>query len=185
MQDPIIGILQYTITLYNMKSIIILQVLIAFVAGLSSLFLLYRVLNNYMRRKFEIEEANTAFAIFQVGILLSGSLILSSVLSAAINAIQFLNQGGDFNAQNLMMSFTYVLVFLVIGIIFTLVVIAASIFAFFQLTQINEWEQIKLNNIPTALISAALILGMSLIIDDYIGHLCEALIPYPAILDIR
>jgi uncharacterized membrane protein YjfL (UPF0719 family) len=168
-----------------MKSIIILQVLIAFVAGLSSLFLLYRVLNNYMRRKFEIEEANTAFAIFQVGILLSGSLILSSVLSAAINAIQFLNQGGDFNAQNLMMSFTYVLVFLVIGIIFTLVVIAASIFAFFQLTQINEWEQIKLNNIPTALISAALILGMSLIIDDYIGHLCEALIPYPAILDIR
>ena len=138
-----------------------------------------------MRRKFEIEEANTAFAIFQVGILLSGSLILSSVLSAAINAIQFLNQGGDFNAQNLMMSFTYVLVFLVIGIIFTLVVIAASIFAFFQLTQINEWEQIKLNNIPTALISAALILGMSLIIDDYIGHLCEALIPYPAILDIR
>lgn len=168
-----------------MKSIIILQVLIAFVAGLSSLFLLYRILNNYMRRKFEIEEANTAFAIFQVGILLSGSLILSSVLSAAINAIQFLNQGGDFNAQNLMMSFTYVLVFLVIGIIFTLVVIAASIFAFFQLTQINEWEQIKLNNIPTALISAALILGMSLIIDDYIGHLCEALIPYPAILDIR
>lgn len=168
-----------------MKSIIILQVLIAFVAGLSSLFLLYRVLNNYMRRKFEIEEANTAFAIFQVGILLSGSLILSSVLSAAINAIQFLNQGGDFNTQNLMMSFTYVLVFLVIGIIFTLIVIAASIFAFFQLTQINEWEQIKLNNIPTALISAALILGMSLIIDDYIGHLCEALIPYPAILDIR
>ena len=168
-----------------MKSIIILQVLIAFVAGLSSLFLLYRILNNYMRRKFEIEEANTAFAIFQVGILLSGSLILSSVLSAAINAIQFLNQGGDFNAQNLMMSFTYVLVFLVIGIIFTLVVIAASIFAFFQLTQINEWEQIKLNNIPTALISAALIIGMSLIIDDYIGHLCEALIPYPAILDIR
>lgn len=46
-------------------------------------------------------------------------------------------------------------------------------------------EQIKLNNIPTALISAALILGMSLIMDDYIGHLCEALIPYPAVTQIR
>jgi uncharacterized membrane protein YjfL (UPF0719 family) len=57
--------------------------------------------------------------------------------------------------------------------------------AFFQLTHINEWQEIKNNNIPTALISAALILGMSLIMDDYIGHLCEALIPYPSVLQIR
>ena len=168
-----------------MKSIIIIQVLIAFSAGLSSLFLLYRLLNNFMRKRFEIEETNTAFAIFQVGILLSGSLILSSVLSAAVNAIQFLNRGGGIELQTLMTSFAYVVVFLIIGIAFTLLVIAASVFAFFQLTQINEWEQIKMNNIPTALISAALIVGMSLIMDDYIGHLCEALIPYPSVMQIR
>jgi uncharacterized membrane protein YjfL (UPF0719 family) len=168
-----------------MKSIIIIQVLIAFAAGLSSLFMLYRLLNNFMRKRFEIEETNTAFAIFQVGILLSGSLILSSVLSAAVNAIQFLNRGGGIELQTLMTSFAYVVVFLIIGIAFTLLVIAASVFAFFQLTQINEWEQIKMNNIPTALISAALIVGMSLIMDDYIGHLCEALIPYPSVLQIR
>lgn len=168
-----------------MKSIIIIQVLIAFAAGLSSLFLLYRLLNNFMRKRFEIEETNTAFAIFQVGILLSGSLILSSVLGAAVNAIQFLNRGGGIQLQTLMTSFAYVVVFLIIGIAFTLLVIAASVFAFFQLTQINEWEQIKMNNIPTALISAALIVGMSLIMDDYIGHLCEALIPYPSVMQIR
>ena len=168
-----------------MKSIIIIQVLIAFAAGLSSLFLLYKLLNNFMRKRFEIEETNTAFAIFQVGILLSGSLILSSVLSAAVNAIQFLNRGGGIELQTLMTSFAYVVVFLIIGIAFTLLVIAASVFAFFQLTQINEWEQIKMNNIPTALISAALIVGMSLIMDDYIGHLCEALIPYPSVMQIR
>jgi uncharacterized membrane protein YjfL (UPF0719 family) len=168
-----------------MKSIIIIQVLIAFAAGLSSLFMLYRLLNNFMRKRFEIEDTNTAFAIFQVGILLSGSLILSSVLSAAVNAIQFLNRGGGIQLQTLMTSFAYVVVFLIIGIAFTLLVIAASVFAFFQLTQINEWEQIKMNNIPTALISAALIVGMSLIMDDYIGHLCEALIPYPSVMQIR
>jgi uncharacterized membrane protein YjfL (UPF0719 family) len=169
-----------------MKSIIIIQVLVAFVAALSSLFLLYRLLNNFMRKRFEIEEANTAFAIFQVGILLSGSLIMSSVLSAAVNAIQFLNQGSNgFNMQNLMISLAYVLIFVIIGIIFTLVLIASGIFAFFQMTHVNEWEQIKLNNIPTSLISAALILGLSMIMDDYIGHLCEALIPYPAVTLIR
>ena len=168
-----------------MKSIIIIQVFIAFVSGLSALFLLYRLLNYFMRKRFQIEETNTSFAIFQVGILLSGSLILSSVLSAAVNAIQFLNQSGPFNIQNLLVSLAYVVVFVIIGIFFTLALIAAAVFIFFQLTQINEWEQIKLNNIPTALISAALILGLSMIMDDYIGHLCEALIPYPAILQIR
>jgi uncharacterized membrane protein YjfL (UPF0719 family) len=168
-----------------MKSIIVIQVIIAFVSGLSALFLLYRLLNSFMRKRFQIEETNTSFAIFQAGILLSGSLILSSVLSAAVNAIQYLNQSGNFNMQSFLISMAYVVVFVIIGIFFTLVVIAASIFIFFQLTQINEWEQIKLNNIPTALISASLILGLSLIMDDYIGHLCEALIPYPAILQIR
>jgi uncharacterized membrane protein YjfL (UPF0719 family) len=168
-----------------MKSIIIIQALIAFIAGLSSLFLLYRLLNSFMRKRFGIEETNTAFAIFQVGILLSGSLIMSSVLSAAVNAIQFLNQGTGFDIQNLMTSLAYVLIFLIIGIIFTLVLIASGIFAFFQMTHVNEWEQIKLNNIPTSLISAALILGLSMIMDDYIGHLCEALIPYPAVTLIR
>jgi uncharacterized membrane protein YjfL (UPF0719 family) len=138
-----------------------------------------------MRKRFQIEETNTAFAIFQVGIILSGSLILSSVLSAAVNAIQYLNKTGAFNMQSFLISLAYVVVFVIIGIFFTLVVIASSVFIFFQLTQINEWEQIKLNNIPTALISAALILGLSMIMDDYIGHLCEALIPYPAILQIR
>ena len=168
-----------------MKSIIIIQVIIAFVFGLSALFLLYRLLNYFMRKRFQIEETNTSFAIFQVGILLSGSLILSSVLSAAVNAIQFLNQATNFNMQSLMISLAYVVVFVIIGIIFTLALIASAVFIFFQLTQINEWEQIKLNNIPTALISAALILGLSMIMDDYIGHLCEALIPYPAVMQIR
>jgi uncharacterized membrane protein YjfL (UPF0719 family) len=168
-----------------MKSIIIIQVLIAFVSGLGALFLLYRLLNYFMRKRFQIEETNNAFAIFQVGIILSGSLILSSVLSAAVNAIQYLNKAGAFNMQSFLISLAYVVVFVIIGIFFTLAVIASSVFIFFQLTQINEWEQIKLNNIPTALISAALILGLSMIMDDYIGHLCEALIPYPAILQIR
>lgn len=168
-----------------MESIIIIQVLVAFFFALTALFLLYRLLNLIMRKWFKIEETNTAFAIFQVGILLSGSLVLSSVLGAAVNAIQFLNQSGVLNMQGFLSSMTYVIVFVLIGVFFTLLLIASAIFIFFQLTQINEWEQIKLNNIPTALISAAMILGLSMIMDDYIGHLCEALIPYPEVMQIR
>lgn len=168
-----------------MKSIIIIQVVVAYFSGLISLFMLYRGMNSFLKRKIGLDEPNNSFAVFQVGILLSGSVILSSILSAAVNAIQFLNQGNNFETNSFFISLAYVLVFLLIGLAFTVILIASSVFIFFQLTKINEWEQIKNNNIPTALISAALILGMSLIVDDYVGHLCEALIPYPSVLQIR
>ena len=43
----------------------------------------------------------------------------------------------------------------------------------------HEGEEIKNNNIGTALITIAIVLGLSIIMDDYVGSLCEALIPYP------
>jgi uncharacterized membrane protein YjfL (UPF0719 family) len=168
-----------------MKALIIIQVLIAFTAGLTALFLMYKSMNLFMRKKFQIEESNSAFAILQVGILISTSFIMASVLTAAVNAVQFLNTGATIELNNILSSLIYIIVFILIGMLFTFAVIFSSIFIFFQLTQINEWEQIKLNNIPTSLISAALILGLALIMDDYIGHLCEALIPYPDVIQIR
>ena len=168
-----------------MKALIIIQVLIAFFAGLTALFLMYKSMNLFMKKKFQIEESNSAFAILQVGILISTSFIMASVLTAAVNAVQFLNTGATVELKNILTSLTYIIVFILIGMLFTFAVIFSSIFIFFQLTQINEWEQIKLNNIPTSLISAALILGLALIMDDYIGHLCEALIPYPDVIQIR
>jgi uncharacterized membrane protein YjfL (UPF0719 family) len=168
-----------------MKLIIIIQVVVAFVIGIGSLFVLYRLLNNYVKRKSEIAETNTAFAVFQVGILLAGSMIMSSVVSPAVNAIRFLNQGDVFNTQNCTTSLVYVAIFVAIGIICTIMVIAGGLFTFFQLTKVNEWEEIKQNSIPTSLISAAIIVGLALIMDEYVGHLCEALIPYPDVLQIR
>ena len=53
------------------------------------------------------------------------------------------------------------------------------------ITHVNEWQEIKSNNIPTALISAALILGLSLIIKDNVSSVCEMLVPYPEVLHIR
>jgi uncharacterized membrane protein YjfL (UPF0719 family) len=77
------------------------------------------------------------------------------------------------------------MVFVLIGILFTFLIIGGGIMVFFQLTQTNEWDEIRNNNVASSLISAAIIVALSLIMDDYIGHLCEALIPYPEVMQIR
>ena len=164
-----------------MKTIIFIQFLLAFSIGIASLFIIYRTTNYFMRKRYGVEEKNTAFAVFQAGIILSGSFILSSVVNPAVNAIRFLNQNNEIDFQSVGVSLGYVALFALIGIFCTMMVIAGGLFTLFQMTHNNEGEDIKNNNIATALITIAIIIGLSIIMDDYVGSLCEALIPYPAI----
>jgi uncharacterized membrane protein YjfL (UPF0719 family) len=167
-----------------MDMYILLQSVIAFTIGVVSLFLVYKIMNIYLKRTFGIEEVNTAYATLQVGILLATALLISSVEGPGMNAIRFLNQD-SVSSNTVITSLGYVIMFLIIGIIFSFIVVAGGIVVLFQLTHVNEWEEIKKNNIPTALISAALILGLAIIMKDHVASVCEMLIPYPEVLEIR
>jgi pyridoxine 5'-phosphate synthase PdxJ len=67
----------------------------------------------------------------------------------------------------------------------TLVVIIGGLLTIFQMTKVNEIEELKNKKINSSLIAAALIIGISFIVSDYCGLLCEALIPYPEVLQIH
>jgi uncharacterized membrane protein YjfL (UPF0719 family) len=164
-----------------MKTIIFIQFLLAFSIGIASLFIIYRTTNYLMKKRFGVEEKNTAFAIFQAGIVLAGAFILSTVVNPAVNAIRLLNQNNEIDIQSILVSLGYVALFALIGIFCTMMVIGGGLFTLFQMTHVNEGEEIKNNNIGTAIITIAIIIGLAIIMDDYVGSLCEALIPYPAI----
>ena len=167
-----------------MKTVIILQALIAFGIGITSLLIVYKLLNSYLRKQFQIDEKNTAYGIFQTGIILSTALILSSIIDPGVNAIRFINQD-SVNMNGVLLSAGYVILFMVIGIAFTFLTIAGGVLTLFQMTHVNEWEELKNNNTTIALISAAIILGLAYIVDDYVGHLCEIIVPYPDVLQIK
>ena len=163
-----------------MNTIVIIQTIVAYFIGIMSLVMVNNILNGYLRRKFQISERNLAYGILQIAIILATAMILSSVIDPGVNAIRLLNQG-DQSFTKMAISVGYVFLFMLIGITFTFLTIASSVFALFQMTHVNEWEEIKNNNIEMSLISVALILGLSIIVSQYIGFLCEALIPYPQI----
>ncbi len=164
-----------------MKTISIIQFLLAFGIGISSLFVLYRIIRYFMKKIYKIENENTAFAIFQVGIIISGAFILSSIISPALNATRFLNPNNTFTLESLLSTFGYITLFVFIGFFCAILVISSGLFVLFNLTKIDEGQEIKNNNISVALITAAVVIGLSIIVDEYVGILCEALIPYPQI----
>lgn len=167
-----------------MEILIIIQSVVAFATGIISLYLVYRLLHSYLKRLFGLEEINQAYAIFKAGVLISTSLLMASVISPGINAIRFLNQGG-ISSASISSSAGYVLIFMLIGMIFSFMVIGAGVLVLFQLTHINEWEEIRRNNIATAIISSALIVGLAIIMKDHVAGVCEMLIPYPSLMQIR
>jgi uncharacterized membrane protein YjfL (UPF0719 family) len=163
---------------------ILLQAAIAFAMGIIALFLVYKVLNFYMKKAFQLEEVNTSYATLQVGIILSTAILVGSIIGPGMNAIRFINQT-EVSFATISTSLGYVMMFLIIGILFSMLVIAGGVMVLFQLTHINEWEEIRKNNIASALISAALILGLALIMKDQVASVCEMLIPYPEVVSIR
>lgn len=167
-----------------MHLFIFVQAAIAFAIGISSLYAVYYIFNRYLSRNMGITEANTSFATLQVGVILSAALMISSVVGPGLNAIRFVNQN-SIDVMNILYSLGYVALFVFIGVLFTMLVIAGGVFTFFQLTHVNEWEEIKRNNIATALISTALILGLAIIMKDHVTGICEALIPYPEVVGIK
>ena len=169
-----------------MSAIVILQLVIAFVMGFLGLFIIYRVVTGFLVRNYQIDETdNLSLSVFQVGVILSGTLILSAIVDPAVNAIRLLNPEGTINMSSMGTAFGYIALFAVIGIIATFLVITGGLLAIFQMTKVNEIEEMKAKRVNSSLIAAALIIGISYIVSAYCGHLCEAMSPYPDVLQIR
>ena len=169
-----------------MSTIIIFQLVIAFIVGFLGLFLLNRITTGFLVKNYQIEESdNISLSIFQVGVIFSGTLILSSIVDPAVNAIRMLNPTGEIEITKLGSSFAYIGLFALIGILTTVLIVVGGLLTIFQMTKVNEIEEIKNKKINSSLVAAALIIGISFIVSDYCGHLCEALVPYPEVLQIR
>jgi uncharacterized membrane protein YjfL (UPF0719 family) len=167
-----------------MNVLILIQALLAFSIGMASLFTVYKVLESYLKKQFQVTELNMALSVFLTGILLATANLLSSVVSPAMNAIRFLTQD-SLSVAAVASSAIYIISFLLIGLIASLLVTWGGVTIFFQVTKVDEMEELKKNNAATALITAAFVLGISIVLRDYVGHLCESLVPYPDVLNIK
>jgi uncharacterized membrane protein YjfL (UPF0719 family) len=167
-----------------MNVLILIQALLAFSIGMASLFTVYKVLESYLKKQFQVTELNMALSVFLTGILLATANLLSSVVSPAMNAIRFLTQD-SLSVAAVASSAIYIISFLLIGLIASLLVTWGGVAIFFQVTKVDEMEELKKNNAATALITAAFVLGISIVLRDYVGHLCESLVPYPDVLNIK
>jgi uncharacterized membrane protein YjfL (UPF0719 family) len=110
--------------------------------------------------------------------------MLTTIVDPAVNAFRIFSQAGITAYEGILVLF-YVMMFVIIGVLVTLLLIAAATLLLFSFSKIDEWAEIKNNNVGVALISAAVVVGLALVMGENVGHLCEAILPYPQTMFIR
>ena len=163
----------------------IIEIVISLFFGVTLLYFTYRIINKFVKKKFDINSDNISFSIFTSSILFSVAYLISGIKSPILNSLKMLGNNPDYEGSLFLDSFKYSGLFLSIIIITIAIVIFIAIKLFtYMTTDINEFEEIKKNNIAVAILTATIIISISLLVKESLYLLLESFVPYPDIPNI-
>lgn len=158
----------------------LIEIILSLCISVVIIFLSYKILKWFFFRNEDLRGNNLAFTIFTSGIILSIGIILSEVLPSINNVIRLSTTQSE--TVDMGTIITYSGLYLLIGFIIA-VIINTSVFLLFSVltTGVNEFKEIKENNISVAILVVAILLSITLIAKDSIAMLTSSLIPYPEV----
>ncbi|MFT6688576.1 MAG: uncharacterized membrane protein YjfL (UPF0719 family), partial [Saprospiraceae bacterium] len=156
----------------------LIEIILSLCISVVIIFLSYKILKWFFFRNEDLRGNNLAFTIFTSGIILSIGIILSEVLPSINNVIRLSTTQSE--TVDMGTIITYSGLYLLIGFVIA-VIINTSVFLLFSVltTGVNEFKEIKENNISVAILVVAILLSITLIAKESIAMLTSSLMPYP------
>jgi len=140
----------------------------------------YKILKWLFFRDHDLRGDNLAFTIFTSGIVLSVGIILSEILPSITNIIRLSTTQTE--AIDISTIALYSGLYLLIGFVASVFINASVFFLFSVLTTgVNEFKEIKKNNISVAILIVAILISITIILKDSIALLISSLVPYPEV----
>jgi uncharacterized membrane protein YjfL (UPF0719 family) len=158
----------------------LIEIILSLCISVVIIFLSYKILKWFFFRNEDLRGNNLAFTIFTSGIILSIGIILSEVLPSIHNVIRLSTTQSE--TVDMGTIITYSGLYLLIGFVIA-VIINTSVFLLFSVltTGVNEFKEIKENNISVAILVVAILLSITLIAKESIAMLTSSLMPYPEV----
>jgi len=158
----------------------LIEIILSIFISVVIIFMSYKILKWFFFRNEDLRGDNLAFTIFTSGIILSIGIILSEILPSINNVIRLSTT--QYEAADMGTIITYSGLYLLIGFI-SAVIINTSVFLLFSVltTGVNEFKEIKENNISVAILVIAILISITLIAKDSIALLTSSLMPYPEV----
>lgn len=157
----------------------VIEILSALSMGIFIMAATYQFLKYIGRRKFDIHANNHAYGIFIAAVLFSVGYTMSSVIQPLISLFRiYAGRQMDFWELGV----TFILQGgLYIGISFLIAVAICFIgtVIYTYVTPIDEFAEIRNNNLSVAMVVSSIIITLSLLTHDGVALLIESFIPYP------
>ncbi len=157
----------------------LLELSLSLVIGVFILYVSYLVISRFIQSRFHIEQNNVAYAILTAAILFSVGLIISGTIQPILSMVRVLNTSGAASQEVVIDVIQYVLLFLLISMVMALVTNLSGLYLFMSLTKVNEFEEIRKNNLAVGIISGTIVIIVAIFVKDSVALLLESIIPYP------
>ena len=158
----------------------IAEIGISIIIGVLLLFVTYKLIDRLVRRKYNIKLDNISFSIFSASILFSVAYLISGIKAPILNSLRMISDNPEYDGSIIIDGFKYTFLFLLIVIITISLINFLSVKLFTIMTKnINEFEEISKNNIAVSILTATIIISISLLVKESLYLLLESFVPYP------
>ena len=158
----------------------IAEIGISIIIGVLLLFVTYKLIDRLVRRKYNIKLDNISFSIFSASILFSVAYLISGIKAPILNSLRMISDNPEYDGSIVIDGFKYTFLFLLIVIITISLINFLSVKLFTIMTKnINEFEEISKNNIAVSILTATIIISISLLVKESLYLLLESFVPYP------
>ena len=150
--------------------------------GVFLLYLTFTILNKFIKEKYSIKTDNVAYSIFASSIILSVGYLISGVKTPILTSLRMLYNNPDYEGIIFLDGLKYTTLFIVIIVLIILIINYISIKLFVIMTNnIDEFKELKNNNIAVALVTGIVIVSISIIVKESVYLILESFIPYPEV----
>jgi len=157
----------------------IIEIISSLSIGVIILFFTYKLLKYLGAKKYDIQQSNLAYSIFMSSVLFAVGYMVSSVIQPIISSFRILSNTTEGSGVLIITFLGYGALYVTIAFVSGLAVsyVGATFYTF--LTPLDEFKEIKNNNIGVAIIVSVIIITLVLMSKSGITLLIESIIPYP------
>lgn len=157
----------------------VIEILSALSMGIFVMVITYMFLKYLGHKRFHIHANNHAYGVFIAAVLFSVGYTVSSVIQPLISLFRiYASRDMDFWELGLTFMLSGAL-YITIGFVMAVIICFIGTSVYTWLTPIDEFAEIRNNNMAVALVVSSIIVTLSLLTHDGVALLIESFIPYP------
>lgn len=158
----------------------IVEILSGLSIGIVIMVFTYQVLKWVGKRRYDIHQNNVAYSIFMASVMFAVGYMVSGVIQPLLSLFRLMAVAENSTADLLFSFLGYGALYIASSYTAGVLVSLIGITIYTSLTPIDEFAEVKNNNLGVALIVGTIIIVLTLLTRDGVNLLMESQIPYPA-----